>query len=81
MSNATSQLSTKPDVRSNPVATASHSFRTSHIWDAQCCMGISDDFITRAMIGKLAINKMRQWPETKGGKQGLHVKAVSGQDV
>ncbi|WP_366547940.1 dATP/dGTP pyrophosphohydrolase domain-containing protein, partial [Salmonella enterica] len=33
------------------------------LWDAQRRMGISDEFITRAMIEKLEINKSRQWPE------------------
>ncbi|EBP7233052.1 DUF550 domain-containing protein, partial [Salmonella enterica] len=31
------------------------------LWDSQRRMGISDEFITRAMIEKLAINKTRQW--------------------
>lgn len=30
------------------------------LWDAQRRMGISDEFITRAMVEKLAINKGRQ---------------------
>ncbi|POP42138.1 hypothetical protein CHU32_21045, partial [Superficieibacter electus] len=44
------------------------------LWDAQRRMGISDDFITRAMIEKLAINKTRQWPESKDGEPRMHVK-------
>lgn len=45
------------------------------LWDAQRRMGISDEFITRAMIEKLAINKTRQWPEPKDGEPRLHIKA------
>ena len=44
------------------------------LWDAQRRMGISDEFITRAMIEKLAINKSRQWPEPKDGEPRLHIK-------
>ncbi|ECY4822333.1 DUF550 domain-containing protein [Salmonella enterica subsp. enterica serovar Lindern] len=44
------------------------------LWDAQRRMGISDEFITRAMIEKLAINKTRQWPEPKDGELRLHIK-------
>lgn len=44
------------------------------LWDAQRRMGISDNFITRAMIEKLAINKTRQWPEPKDGEPRLHIK-------
>ncbi|EPJ7337228.1 DUF550 domain-containing protein [Citrobacter amalonaticus] len=44
------------------------------LWDAQRRMGLSDDFITRAMIEKLAINKTRQWPEPKDGEPRLHIK-------
>ncbi|HIB1397062.1 TPA: dATP/dGTP pyrophosphohydrolase domain-containing protein [Salmonella enterica subsp. enterica serovar Muenchen] len=44
------------------------------LWDAQRRMGISDEFITRAMIEKLAINKTRQWPEPKDGEPRLHIK-------
>ena len=44
------------------------------LWDAQRRMGISDEFITRAMIEKLAINKARQWPEPKDGEPRMHVK-------
>lgn len=43
-------------------------------WDAQRRMGISDEFITRALIEKLAINKTRQWPEPKDGEPRLHIK-------
>lgn len=43
-------------------------------WDAQRRMGISDEFITRAMVEKLAINKARQWPEPKDGEPRLHIK-------
>ncbi|EGI5857476.1 DUF550 domain-containing protein [Salmonella enterica subsp. enterica serovar Madelia] len=45
------------------------------LWDSQRRMGISDEFITRAMIEKLAINKTRQWPEPKDGEPRLHIKA------
>lgn len=45
------------------------------LWDAQRRMGLSDEFITRAMIEKLAINKARQWPEPKDGEPRLHIKA------
>ncbi|EEA6466981.1 DUF550 domain-containing protein, partial [Salmonella enterica subsp. enterica serovar Give] len=38
------------------------------LWDAQRRMGLSDEFITRAMIEKLEINKSRQWPEPKDGE-------------
>lgn len=44
------------------------------LWDAQRRMGISDEFITRAMIEKLEINKSRQWPEPKNGEPRLHIK-------
>lgn len=37
-------------------------------------MGLSDEFITRAMIEKLEINKSRQWPEPKDGEPRLHIK-------
>ncbi|EBV2385898.1 DUF550 domain-containing protein [Salmonella enterica] len=47
------------------------------LWDAQRRMGISDEFITRAMIEKLAINKTRQWPEPKDGEPRLHIKEQS----
>lgn len=47
------------------------------LWDAQRRMGISDEFITRAMVEKLAINKSRQWPEPKDGEPRLHIKEKS----
>ncbi|EBX4751190.1 dATP/dGTP pyrophosphohydrolase domain-containing protein [Salmonella enterica] len=47
------------------------------LWDAQRRMGLSDEFITRAMIEKLAINKTRQWPEPKDGEPRLHIKEQS----
>ncbi|AXD98431.1 DUF550 domain-containing protein [Salmonella enterica] len=47
------------------------------LWDSQRRMGISDEFITRAMIEKLAINKTRQWPEPKDGEPRLHIKEQS----
>lgn len=47
------------------------------LWDAQRRMGLSDEFITRAMIEKLAINKARQWPEPKDGELRLHIKGQS----
>lgn len=50
------------------------------LWDAQRRMGLSDDFITRAMIEKLAINKTRQWPEPKDGEPRLHIKSDQRQE-
>ncbi|MBL6190252.1 DUF550 domain-containing protein [Salmonella enterica subsp. enterica serovar Typhimurium] len=47
------------------------------LWDAQRRMGISDEFITRAMVEKLEINKSRQWPEPKDGEPRLHIKEQS----
>lgn len=47
------------------------------LWDAQRRMGLSDEFITRAMIEKLEINKARQWPEPKDGEPRLHIKEQS----
>lgn len=44
------------------------------LWDAQRRMGLSDEFIARAMIEKLAINKARQWPEPKDGEPRMHIK-------
>ncbi|EBY6852230.1 DUF550 domain-containing protein [Salmonella enterica subsp. enterica] len=44
------------------------------LWDAQRRMGLSDEFITRAMIEKLEINKSRQRPEPKDGEPRLHIK-------
>lgn len=44
------------------------------LWDSQRRMGISDEFITRAMIEKLAINKARLWPEPKDGEPRMHIK-------
>ncbi|QVP48657.1 DUF550 domain-containing protein [Salmonella enterica subsp. salamae] len=44
------------------------------LWDAQRRMGISDEFITRAMIEKLEINKSRQWPDPKDGEPRPHIK-------
>lgn len=44
------------------------------LWDAQRRMGLSDEFITRAMIEKLEINKSRQWPDPKDGEPRLHIK-------
>ncbi|EDL7786387.1 DUF550 domain-containing protein [Salmonella enterica] len=46
------------------------------LWDAQRRMGLSDEFITRAMIEKLEINKSRQWPEPKDGEPRLHIKEL-----
>lgn len=51
------------------------------LWDAQRRMGISDDFITKAMIEKLEINKKRQWPEPKDGEPRLHINTQSAQPV
>ncbi|EOH9010221.1 TPA: DUF550 domain-containing protein [Citrobacter freundii] len=50
------------------------------LWDAQRRMGISDEFITRAMIEKLAINKSKQWPEPEDGEPRLHIKADQQQE-
>ncbi|VGK28054.1 Eaa1 [Klebsiella pneumoniae] len=50
------------------------------LWDAQRRMGISDEFITRAMIEKLAINKARQWPEPKDGEPRMHVNQEADND-
>ncbi|EBY6475782.1 DUF550 domain-containing protein [Salmonella enterica subsp. enterica] len=44
------------------------------LWDAQRRMGLSDEFITRAMIEKLAINKAHQWPEPKDSEPRMHIK-------
>lgn len=44
------------------------------LWDAQRRAGISDEQITQAMIEKLAINKVRQWPEPKDGEPRQHIK-------
>lgn len=46
------------------------------LWDAQRRMGLSDEFITRAMIAKLEINKSRKWPEPKDGEPRLHIKGT-----
>ena len=45
------------------------------LWDAQRRAGITDDQITLAMIDKLAVNKLRSWPEPKDGEPRLHIKA------
>ena len=50
------------------------------LWDAQRRAGISDEQITQAMIKKLAINKVRQWPEPKDGEPRLHIKEQSQQE-
>ncbi|EOA4402482.1 DUF550 domain-containing protein [Citrobacter amalonaticus] len=50
------------------------------LWDAQRRMGLSDDFITRAMIEKLEINRSRQWPEPKDGEPSLHIKSDQRQE-
>lgn len=50
------------------------------LWDAQRRMGISDDFITKAMIEKLEINKKRQWPKPKEGEPRLHIKTQPAQE-
>ncbi|EKC2494554.1 DUF550 domain-containing protein [Salmonella enterica] len=44
------------------------------LWDAQRRMGLSDEFITRAMIEKLAVNKQREWPVPRDGEPRLHIK-------
>lgn len=51
------------------------------LWDAQRRMGLSDGFITRAMIEKLEINKKRQWPEPRDGEPRLHINTQSPQPV
>lgn len=47
------------------------------MWDAQRRAGITDEQITQAMIEKLAVNKLRDWPEPKDGEPRLHIKAQS----
>lgn len=47
------------------------------LWDAQRRAGISDERINRAMVEKLAVNKLRQWPEPKNGEPRLHIKEQS----
>ncbi len=44
------------------------------MWDAQRRAGITDEQITQAMIEKLAVNKLREWPEPKDGEPQLHIK-------
>ncbi|MDX4638774.1 DUF550 domain-containing protein [Klebsiella pneumoniae] len=44
------------------------------LWDAQRRAGITDEQITQAMIEKLAVNKQREWPESKDGEPRLHIK-------
>ena len=44
------------------------------MWDAQRRAGITDEQITQAMIEKLAVNKLREWPEPKDGEPRLHIK-------
>lgn len=44
------------------------------LWDAQRRAGITDEQITKAMIEKLAVNKLREWPEPKDGEPRLHIK-------
>ncbi|HHS9688621.1 TPA: DUF550 domain-containing protein [Raoultella ornithinolytica] len=44
------------------------------LWDAQRRAGITDEQITLAMIEKLAVNKLREWPEPKDGEPRLHIK-------
>ncbi|HBY2239485.1 TPA: DUF550 domain-containing protein [Klebsiella pneumoniae] len=44
------------------------------LWDAQRRAGITDEQITQAMIEKLAVNKLREWPEPKDGEPQLHIK-------
>ncbi|SAV09360.1 Eaa1 [Klebsiella quasipneumoniae] len=47
------------------------------LWDAQRRAGITDEQITQAMIEKLAVNKLREWPEPKDGEPRLHIKEQS----
>lgn len=44
------------------------------MWDAQRRAGITDEQITQAMIEKLAVNKLRDYPEPKDGEPRLHIK-------
>ena len=44
------------------------------LWDAQRRAGITDEQITQAMIEKLTVNKLRDWPEPKDGEPRLHIK-------
>lgn len=44
------------------------------LWDAQRRAGITDEQIIQAMIEKLAVNKLRDWPEPKDGEPRLHLK-------
>ena len=44
------------------------------LWDAQRRAGITDEQITLAMIEKLAVNKLREWPAPKDGEPRLHIK-------
>lgn len=44
------------------------------LWDAQRRAGITDEQIIQAMIEKLAVNKLREWPEPKDGEPRLHIK-------
>jgi len=44
------------------------------LWDAQRRAGITDEQITQAMIEKLTVNKLRDWPEPKDGEPRLHLK-------
>ncbi len=47
------------------------------LWDAQRRAGITDEQIIQAMIEKLAVNKLREWPEPKDGEPRLHIKKQS----
>lgn len=47
------------------------------LWDAQRRAGITDEQITQSMIEKLAVNKLREWPEPKDGEPRLHIKEQS----
>ncbi|AWT21642.1 DUF550 domain-containing protein, partial [Klebsiella michiganensis] len=51
------------------------------LWDAQRRAGITDEQITLAMIEKLAVNKLREWPEPKDGEPRLHIKEKPAQVV
>ena len=44
------------------------------LWDAQRRADFTDEQITQAMIEKLAVNKLREWPEPKDGEPLLHIK-------
>jgi hypothetical protein len=44
------------------------------LWDAQRRAGITDEQLIQACADKLAVNKVRTWPEPKDGEPRMHVK-------